>query len=83
MIRLPQVTAALAGAVFAVSMGSLPAQSASTLKVTTCQQKAHDHVEVFFKAFLDGRSFAAVADPVGAFAPPCGHRHGFFPCRKL
>ena len=53
MIRLPQLTGALAGAAVAVTMGSLPAQSASTLKVTTCQQKAHDHVEVFFKAFLD------------------------------
>lgn len=53
MSRIPHLTAAMAGAAFALSMGALPAQSASTLKVTTCQQKAHDHVEVFFQAFLN------------------------------
>ena len=42
------VTATLAAVAW-----TLPAQAASTIKVSTCHNKNHDHAEVFFKAFFN------------------------------
>lgn len=53
MIRLSHSATATVAAAFACAVAAPPVLAASTLKVTTCQQKAHDHVEVFFSAFLN------------------------------
>ena len=43
---------AAATAVVAAMAWALPAQAATTIKVSTSHNKTHDHAEVFFKAFL-------------------------------
>lgn len=52
MKHMPYFKAAIAAAAVAGAMAAPAAQAASTLKVSTCQQKAHDHVAVFLSAFL-------------------------------
>jgi TRAP-type C4-dicarboxylate transport system substrate-binding protein len=51
MKRYPLTLAAAASVAVSFAMASVPAQS-STIKVSTCQQRNHDHVVVFLNHFL-------------------------------
>jgi len=51
MKRHPLLIATAASAAVGFTMASLPAQS-STIKVSTCQVRTHDHVVVFLNEFL-------------------------------
>jgi hypothetical protein len=48
-----RIIPAAATAVVAAMAWALPAQAATTIKVSTCHNKTHDHAEVFFKAFFN------------------------------
>ena len=52
MIRKSMLTAALAPVAFAIAMTALPAQSATTLKVSTCLARNHDYIEAYFDTFF-------------------------------
>ena len=52
MIRNPLVTSLVASVSIAFVMGALPANSATTLKLTSCLQKNHDHVETLLQAYV-------------------------------